>query len=315
MDAKSAGNLGVYLKEIKTGDEVAYQAERPWYLSSTTKVPIAIALLREVEAGKISLSQKLVLQSSDYVDGAGELLSRKPGESFTVSFLLNRMLTLSDSSATDMLVRLVGEEKVNAFVAEQGGFGKLTTILGVRYGAFGELHPNAAKLTNLDYLSFKKGKTYDERLQLFAQGIGVNRTALRATSIEAAFERYYAKGENSASLKAFGLMLEKLKTGKLLNAKHTKLMLDTMAKTTTGSQRIKAALPAGAVFAQKTGTQVGRICNVGLVNSTLPDALVVAACVEKFSSFADAEKLLREVGEVVADWCKGKCGKSTLSAL
>lgn len=300
LDDRSAGTLGVYVKELEGGRELKYRSDRPWYLSSTTKVPVAIALLRKVEAGKISLTQSLTLRESDFVDGSGEVLSKKPGASLSVGYLLEKMLVQSDSTAADMLIRLVGEKDINVFLAKEGGFGTLTTILSVRYGAFGELHPKASRLSNKDFIRFKMSKSYDERLQAFASRIGVQRTALRASSLEDAFERYYGRGQNSSTLEAFGRLLERLVKEELLSPAHTKLVLRHMERMTTGDRRLKAGLPIGKRFAQKTGTQVARLCNVGVVNPEQKRAVVIATCVEKYPNYAKAEELLRDVGRAIS---------------
>jgi beta-lactamase class A len=238
------------------------------------------------------------LQKSDYVDGAGELQRTKPGTKFTLRALLERMLVHSDSSATDMLVRLIGPDYLNGFLGE--GFGDFTTILQVRYDAFGELHPKAKGLSNIDFLELKRAKKLDARLGLFLGRLGLKGEELSAPSIEEAFERYYRRGLNSSSLVAYGELLEKLVRGELLNAEHTKMVLGFMKKITTGERRLKAGLPKGTEFAQKTGTQIGRICNMGVVNPS-GSALAVAACVEKFKSQAEAEDLLKRVGEALAE--------------
>lgn len=300
LDEASSGVLGVYAKKLNDGTEMEYQAGRPWYLSSTTKVPVAIVLLKQVEEGKVSLTQSLTLKQSDFVDGSGEVIWKKPGASLSVGYLLEKMLTQSDSTAADMLIRLVGEDELNAFLKKEGGFGRFSTILDVRYGAFGELHPKASSLTNLDFIEFKKAKSYDERLQAFASRIGVARNSLRLTSLEAAFEKYYSRGENSSSLVAYGKLLEKLVRGELLSEAHTKLIFQHMGNMTTGERRLKAGLPAGNRFVQKTGTQVARICNVGVVNPERKDALVITACVEKFGNYQKAEALLKDVGKALA---------------
>lgn len=298
LDRTTPGALGVYVKSLKDDSALSYQGGRQWYLSSTTKVPIAVALLKKVEAGELSLSRQLVLQKSDYVDGAGELQRMKPGTRFTVRSLLERMLVHSDSSATDMLVRLIGPDYLNEFLGE--GFGDFTTILQVRYGAFGELHPKAKNLSNTDFIEFKRGKTFDERLGLFTARLGLKHDDLVAPSLEEAFERYYRRGLNSSSLEAYGELLEKLVKGELLNREHTEMVLGFMKKITTGEKRLKAGLPKGTEFAQKTGTQIGRICNMGVINPS-GDPLVVTACVEKFKDQAGAEDLLRRVGEALAE--------------
>lgn len=298
LDRSTPGAFGVYVKHLKDGAALSYHGSRQWYLSSTTKVPIAVALMKKVEAGEISLSRQLVLRKSDYVDGAGELQRTKPGTKFTVRALLERMLVHSDSSATDMLVRLIGPDYLNEFLGE--GFGDFTTILQVRYDAFGELHPKVAGLSNIDFIELKRGGGLGERLGLLLARLGLKREDLAASSIEEAFERYYRKGLNSSSLDAYGELLEKLVRGDLLTAEHTKMLVGFMKQITTGERRLKAGLPRGTEFAQKTGTQIGRICNMGVVNPS-GSALVVAACVEKFKSQAGAEDLLKRVGEALAE--------------
>lgn len=297
IDRATAGDLGVYIKSLKDGNALSYRGDRQWYLSSTTKVPIAVALLKKVEAGEISLSHQIALQKSDYVDGAGDLQRTPPGTKFTVKALLERMLIQSDSSATDMLVRLIGADYLNRYLKE--GFGDFTTILQVRYDAFGELHPKAKNLSNIDFIEFKRAKTFDERLGLFLTRLHLKRDDLLAPSIDEAFERYYRRGLNSSSLEAYGDLLEKLVKGELLNPVHTSLVLGLMKKITTGERRLKAGLPKGVDFAQKTGTQIGRICNVGIVNPA-SDAVVVTACVEKFQDQSAAENALKQVGEAMA---------------
>lgn len=298
IDQATPGSLGVYVKNLKDGSALSYQANRPWYLSSTTKVPIAVALLKKVEKGDLSLSQQLTLRKSDYVDGAGELQRTRPGTKFTVRSLLERMLVHSDSSATDMLVRLIGVSYLNAYLGE--GFGDFTTILQVRYDAFGELHPKAKNLSNTDFIEFKRAKTFEERLGMFTARLGLARDELVAPSIDEAFERYYRRGLNSASLEAYGEFLEKLVKGELLSQAHTEMMLGFMKKITTGERRLKAGLPKGVEFAQKTGTQIGRICNVGVVSPS-GDPVVVTACVEKFNDQAGAEDALKQVGEAMTE--------------
>ena len=297
LDAETDGELGVFVKRAGGDGAVTHDASRPWYLSSTIKVPVAIVLMLEVEAGRIPLDRELTLKESDAVDGAGELQGRPAGSKVSVGELLEKMLVQSDSTATDLLIREVGEGRLNAFLRSRG-FGEATTLLQVRYDAYGELHPDARKLTNRDFIELKRTGA-DERHAAFAEKIGVPESELRAGSVAEAFERYYRKGLNSAPLDAFGRLLEDLVEGRLLSGESTKLILRHMLAVTTGERRIKAGLPGGTPFAQKTGTQIARICNVGIVEPGEPDALIVAACVEKFSSQSDAEAVLARVGRLV----------------
>jgi beta-lactamase class A len=299
LDRASPGELGVWVKRLADDQAMGYQAGRPWYLSSTIKVPVAIALLEKVEAGKVSLDDKLTLAASDFVDGAGEVQGKKPGTKLSVAYLLEKMLVQSDSTAADMLIRLVGVEDLNALL-EREGFGRATTLLQVRHDAYGELHPGAARLTNLDYLEIHRAGGWEARQRTFAAKVGARPDDLRAPSVGEAFERYYRRGLNSASLEAFGRLLEKLSEGKLLSPEHTALVLSHMQAMTTGERRLKAGLPKGVRFAQKTGTQIRRVCNMGIVEPGTAKAVVIAACVEKFPDQAAAEGVLERVGSAVA---------------
>ncbi|RYZ95066.1 MAG: serine hydrolase [Proteobacteria bacterium] len=300
IDEKAPGPLGLFVKRLGDDTELNYGGDRRFYLSSTVKVPVAVALLKRVEEGKLRLDQTLTLQKTDFVDGSGEVLWKEPGAVMNLSYLLDKMLTQSDSTATDMLIRLMGVDSMNEQVKSFApGFGPITTLIDVRYGAYGELNPRARELSNMDFIEFKKAPA-PERLRLFRERLQLTPEQIGAASVEEAFDRFYAKGFNSAPLRAVGAFLERLGEGELLNAEHTKLVLSTMARMTTGENRLKAGFPKGTVFAQKTGTQIGRMCNIGIVRPGKKNAVVVSACLEGFGDQAAAEKDLAKLGAAMS---------------
>lgn len=304
INASTPGELGVYIKRLSDKSELNYESNRNWYLASTTKVPVAIVLLQKVESGVLSLDQKLTLKESDYVDGSGELLSKKPGAQFSIRFLLDRMLTQSDSTAADLLIGLIGKKELNDQVQKMvpAGFNQITSILQVRYDAYGEVHPSAKKLTNLDFLALKRSRSLEKRYLALLEKLGISAGQAKTKSLNEAFERYYESGLNSATLESYGKLLERLANGELLSRENTQHILGLMKKMTTGERRIKAGLRKGIQFAQKTGTQVGRICNVGILQGAAKaaDKVVVAACVEKFASQAKAEAMLKRLGSAIS---------------
>lgn len=303
LDSEISGKMGVYIKHLGDDSELSYGAHDQWYLASTTKVPVAIALLQRAENGQISLDQKLTLKNTDYVDGAGELLGKAAGTQFTLRDLLRRMITQSDSTATDMLIREMGEESLNRQIKEKiapYGFSEFTSIFQVRIDAYSELHPKAAELTNQDFIGLKKKRTLDERLGAFMQKLEIKDEDLNAPDIRQAFEFYYGTGKNSGTLSSYGQMLENLLEGKLLSKENTELLLGLMEKIETGDRRIKAGLPKDWRFAQKTGTQIGRLCNMGIIQNDAPEkALVVAACMENYPNIKSAEGTLKELGKLL----------------
>lgn len=308
VDSQTPGRLGVYVKDMQTGISTSYHGEEPWYLASAVKVPIAITVMRQVEQGVLSLDTTVPLLASDYVDGAGPTNGFAPGTALSVSFLMEQMLVHSDNTASDMLIRLVGLERVNAVTRElvPEGFGPITTLADVRRRVYSELHPAALGLSGNDFLALKRQPSEAGRLALLARLLGVERRALAPISLGEAYERYYATPYNSATLKAYGDLLSALDAGTALSPDSTQYLLGIMRRAETGALRIKAGLPPTVGFAHKTGTQRARICDVGLVDqpSTNPadtsTRLVVVACVREVASTARAERALRGTGEAVA---------------
>lgn len=306
IDEDFSGNVGVYVKDLKSDETVNYNADRDWYLASTIKIPVAIALLQKVEEGDLSLDEKLVLEESDFVDGSGDLQNQQPGTEYTILELIENMIKDSDSTATDMLIRLLGEEEFNEQIRQNmvsEGFHPITTILQVRYDAYGQLHEKASNLSNIDYHELKEFSPLSSRLEEFTKRIGANRSELKQGSIVDAFEAYYESKKNSGTLQAMGSLIEKLTEGELLNEEHTDLLVGIMKETSTGDTRIKAGLPEKTIFAHKTGTQIGRSCNIGLVipdGSDYEEGIVVATCTEKYGPLNEAEETMKKVGSSIS---------------
>lgn len=301
IDQQSEGQLGVFILREKTGEKLEYFSNRPWYLASTTKVMIAVKLLQEVEKKRISLDKEITLQASDYVDGSGDVIWKEPGTKLKVRFLLEQMLTQSDSTATDMIIRLVGVESINQYLKENfTGFGEFTSLLQVRYDAYKELHPRAHELSNMDFIEFKK-KEPEERHLAFAEKLKIPVAELHQKSVFDAFEKYYLTGKNSGSLNSFGEFLKRLNQGRLLSKTHTKLVLSLMEKMKTGDKRLKAGFLKHSSFAQKTGTQLRRICNVGILRPQSPQSLILGACAEKFGDQENAELALQKIGKKISE--------------
>lgn len=306
IDEAMPGQLGVYIRRFsdgESGEVVRHRTDRDWYLASTIKIPLAIALMQKVEAGELSLDDELELAESDFVDGAGDLLWQEPGSRYTLDELNTRSIRDSDSTATDMLIRLLSEDGLNQQIREamvSEGFGPVTTIVQVRFDAFGEIHPDVENLTNLDFIELRSAGGVEQRYQHLLEKLQIDKSEAKVQSAHEAFERYYARGINAGSLEAFGRMLERLVQGELLNEAHTSRLLDIMESVNTGDRRIKAGLPDGAGFAHKTGTQIARACNVGIINPRDEEqAVVVAACAEGYGELSEAERAFAAVGEAL----------------
>ena len=296
--------FGVYVRDLDTGDVLSFHGAERWYLASSVKVPVAIAVLRGVERGTFTLDTSLTLREADYVDGAGPTKRQPAGTPLTVRWLLEQMIVFSDNTASDMLIELVGLPAVNAVAQEAapGGLERITTLADVRRQAYAQLTPEAVHLSGRDFLELKAQRGDREVRDTLSRLLHVAPASLRPLGVGEAFEAYYATGLNSGRLDAYGEVLAQLAQGRLLNPAHTRYLLGVMERVQTGPQRIKAGLPAGVTFAHKTGTQRARTCDSGLItrpaDALHPHAVraIVVACTRGEPSTTRSDRTLRQVG-------------------
>ena len=304
IDKATPGQLGVYIKRLDNGETLSYQADRPWYLGSTTKLPIALAVLQEAEGGKLSLAQKVTLQETDKVDGSGNVVWQKSGTTYTVDALLKRMLMESDNTAANMLIRTVGEDTLNQrarqYLGTQG-FNRLTTFTAVRREVYGELHPKARELTNTQLVQVAAQPKGPQRVDAIVRTLSIPRAELRVKTMDEAYTRYYARQFNAAPLSAYGGMLEQMVTGKLVTPQHLQRLFADLKYETYDAYRLEAGLPRSVRFIHKTGTQLHRACHMGVINPQDGGlaAIVVATCAEELDEQREAGRAFEQIGRAI----------------
>mgnify|MGYP000232791972 FL=1 len=305
IDADHSARIGVYVRDLDTGETVSHKSTQRWYLASMVKVPVAIAVLRGVERGDFTLDTPVTLRASDYVDGAGSTNRKPVGASVRIRALLEQMILYSDNTASDMLIDLVGIAEVNAVVESlvPGKFGRITSLSDVRRAIYGQLTPRAERIEGRDWVMLRRQANDAERLRLLSHLTGTSVADFRLPSLDAAYAAYYASGLNAAPLKAFGELLEALVDGKALRPTYTGYLLAMMERVVTGKRRIQLGLPKDVRFAQKTGTQRGRICDGGLIRTqataSSPRRILVVACTRDEPSLERSEIALAQVGAAI----------------
>jgi beta-lactamase class A len=115
------GRAGVSAVLIESGEHVALHGDLPFFMASVVKFPVALRVLQLVDEGKLRLDQKVAVQKSDLAPGVSVLGGNfKPGTEFTIRDLLNYMITASDNTACDVLMRLSsGPQAVMARVQDR----------------------------------------------------------------------------------------------------------------------------------------------------------------------------------------------------
>jgi beta-lactamase class A len=116
---ESGGTVGVSLA-ASSGERFAHRGDRRFRAASTVKVPVMVELFRQVERGEQSLTERHALRDEDRTPGSGVLLHLHTGVEVTVADLLYLMISISDNTATNLLIERVGMDNVNRTMRELG---------------------------------------------------------------------------------------------------------------------------------------------------------------------------------------------------
>lgn len=81
--------------------------------ASTIKIPVMVEVFRQLEVGRFDLNRRVTLLASDKDWGSGELCDARSGGTYSISTLLDKMIDISDNTATNMLIRFIGRHNIN----------------------------------------------------------------------------------------------------------------------------------------------------------------------------------------------------------
>ena len=109
-----------YAKHLPSGREIAIRADEPMNALSVIKIPILVLAYRDVDAGALDLDERYRIQPEDMRRGSGLLQSFAPGIEPTYRDIITQMIITSDNTATDVVIKRLGLERVNTMLAELG---------------------------------------------------------------------------------------------------------------------------------------------------------------------------------------------------
>jgi beta-lactamase class A len=125
LDASCSGRLGVAAHRLGADEKVRWHDEDRFRTASTVKVAIHAAVMAKVRAGHLDLDRRVPLRLTDLVGGAGVLNVLRPGLEPTLADLCTLMIVISDNTATNLVIDLVGGvDAVNGALADLG-FGEV----------------------------------------------------------------------------------------------------------------------------------------------------------------------------------------------
>lgn len=102
------GRVGMTATVLEPGELVTLNGDQQFPMQSVYKFPIAMAVLVQVDQGNLKLDQQIRIEASDIVQESQVLEANSKGREFRLAELLQYMVSKSDSTACDALLRLIG---------------------------------------------------------------------------------------------------------------------------------------------------------------------------------------------------------------
>ncbi|GGM18780.1 serine hydrolase [Deinococcus aerophilus] len=115
-----AGKVGVRICDLAGRELYALNAARVFPAASTIKVPLLVMALSWSQAGRLDLEARVLLSAADRVPGAGVLHELGPGLPLSWRDVLTLMIIVSDNTATNLVIGMLGVAAVNTWMTGNG---------------------------------------------------------------------------------------------------------------------------------------------------------------------------------------------------
>jgi len=137
--------VGVYYRDLTTGDSLTVGSAVRFHAASTMKIPVMIQLFRDRDAGLLSLDDSVsitntfrsIADSSPYLldvtDDSDSSLYKRLGQRASIRELIELMETVSSNLATNLLIAKVDAKRANA-TAHALGADSILVLRGVEDG-------------------------------------------------------------------------------------------------------------------------------------------------------------------------------------
>lgn len=233
------GKTGIAIARIDGDWQLAWRENDLFPQQSVSKLWVTLAALDAVDSGRIRLDDRVRIGPEDLTLFSQPIAARVRSEGSinpSVAELIDQAITRSDNTANDSLMRHIGGPRaVRDFIARKD-------LGAIRFGPGERLLQ--AQIAGIEW----------QQTMSVGNGFQVARARLSDEARRSAMARYLADPIDGASPAATARALTRLARGELLSPASTRLALDTLARTRTGPNRLRAGLPSSWRFGHKTGT-------------------------------------------------------------
>ncbi len=118
------GTIGIAVIHLESGDTLSVNGHDKLPMQSVYKYPLGLAVLRQVDEGRLSLDQRIIVKKSDLLPNTWSPLREKyPNGDTAVALdeILKVTVAMSDNNGCDLLFRMLGgPTHVNRFIHSLG---------------------------------------------------------------------------------------------------------------------------------------------------------------------------------------------------
>ncbi|MBI4540084.1 MAG: serine hydrolase [Gemmatimonadetes bacterium] len=279
----------MYAKHLPTGRELAIRADLPLSTRSAIKVAVMVQAYRDADEGRLNLDARHEVTPDELRGGSGLLKTFAPGLRPTNRDLITQMIITSDNTATDIVLKTVGRDRVNQMLRELGY--KETRM----QRSTGELFKARWLWEDSSYASLTDREVFEK---------GSPRGGPEVRQRDLAFAMDSTQWLGRSTTREMSRLLEQIYTGQVASKRASEEMTDILLSQFYTSRLPQRVRFQGVRVAHKTGDGPPYVGNdVGILFYEGGPTVVSVFVYENRGSFFDVEATIGQVAEdLVNGW-------------
>ncbi len=276
--------VSLHAVDLQSKEALGIEPDAPVVLSSVFKVLVALEFYAQAHDGALDPSRLQLIEPSKHTAGGHGLSDFLDPAEVSLRDLCGLMLTISDNTATDHLIGVVGLDRINARARHCGCAATVVeSDLQAIWDGIGR------------DMGFSDYATYTAA-QVGALGEEARRGSTDPTRIDAC-AAYDAHRTNRSTARDMTTLMSAIWADEAASPEACASVRSVMGRQF--STRIGRGRPAGASIAAKTGSLTGRISNeVGVITHKDGRAFAVAV-------FTRAHRPFERIGRIEAEMAAG----------
>ena len=282
--ARFAGSVGVYAKDLTSGEVYNYRSDELFPAASLFKLFVMVELMRRAEGGTIRLEDRMTAdQIGISSTGPGVLRYMKDRPELSIRDCCRLMVTWSDDVATDLLLRTIEPDRINITLSQLGlSHSHVAGSCTLMKYSMADIEPCVVNVEN------------ERKLE----------ARLRTKEL---LETGFAENSPSGTVTTpyeMGLLFERLFNRELISAEASDLMLEMLTEATRYSRSmIPRFQPENIAIAHRAGGSWRVLADAGLID-TQGQPLVVAILTYHHPDEKGAGDLIADLSRILFDWSR-----------